>query len=106
MVSIDQIAKIRQRRVEKPNIVKLKKPPIWHFPSSQEREYMRVLFSLTNELKEHGVEIAFDNIDFSQLDIKTLIETKPIQYKINIEDIKEILRDKQNLTYAKNLILA
>lgn len=52
MVSIDQIAKIRQRRVGKPNIVKLKKPPIWHFPSSQEREYMRVLFSLTNELKE------------------------------------------------------
>lgn len=52
MVSIDQITKIRQRRVGKPNIVKLKKPPIWHFPSSQEREYMRVLFSLTNELKE------------------------------------------------------
>ena len=64
------------------------------------------------EMKNHIVnnfydgEIAFDNIDFSQLDIKTLIETKPIQYKINIEDIKEILRDKQNLTYAKNLILA
>lgn len=52
MVSIDQIAKIRQRRVGKPNIIRLKKPPVWHFPSSQEREYMRVLFSLTNELKE------------------------------------------------------
>lgn len=52
MVSVDQIAKIRQRRVGKPNIVRLKKPPVWHFPSSQEREYMRVLFSLTNELRE------------------------------------------------------
>lgn len=52
MVSIDPIAKIRQRRVGKPNIIRLKKPPIWHFPSSQEREYMRVLFSLTNKLKE------------------------------------------------------
>lgn len=68
------------------------------------KENIEILLKFSNELKGHGVEIAFDNIDFSQLDIKTLIETKPIQYKINIEDIKEILRDKQNLTYAKNLI--
>ena len=52
MVSIDQLAKINQRRLGKIKPVKLKKPPKWHPASSQEREYMRVLFSLTNELKE------------------------------------------------------
>ena len=55
MVSIDQLEKIRQRRLGKPT--KLKKPPKWHPPSSQEREYMRALFSLTNELKRHIQEI-------------------------------------------------
>ena len=57
MVSIDQQTKINQRRLGKAKPVKLKKPPKWHPPSSQEREYMRVLFSLTNELKTKIKEI-------------------------------------------------
>lgn len=68
------------------------------------KENIEILLSFSNELKELGIGIAFDNIDFSQLDVRTLIETKPTQYKINIEDIKEILKDKMNLTYAKNLL--
>ena len=59
MVSIDQLTKIKQRRLGKDKAVKLKKPPKWHPPSSQEREYMRVLFSLTNELKKQIKEIIF-----------------------------------------------
>ena len=35
----------------------MKKPPKWHPPSSQEREYTKVLFSLTNELKNLIKEI-------------------------------------------------
>ena len=57
MVSIDQIAKIKQRRIGKLQPAKTKKPPKWHPPSSQERDYTRVLFSLTNELKNLVKEI-------------------------------------------------
>jgi len=57
MISVDQIAKIKQRRLSKRQAAKMKKPPKWHPPSSQEREYTRVLFSLTNELKKQIKEI-------------------------------------------------
>ncbi len=51
MVSIDQRTKINWRRLGKIRPIKLKKPPKWHHPSSQEREYTKALFSLTTELK-------------------------------------------------------
>ncbi len=57
MVSVDQIVKIKQRRLSKKQAAKMKKPPKWHPPSSQEREYTRVLFSLTHELKKQIKEI-------------------------------------------------
>ena len=38
MVSIDQKTKINWRRLGKIKPIKLKKPPKWHHPSSQERE--------------------------------------------------------------------
>jgi SPP1 gp7 family putative phage head morphogenesis protein len=57
MVSVDQLAKIKQRRAGKFKPMKLKNPPKWHPPSSQEREYTRVLFSLTNELKKQIKEL-------------------------------------------------
>lgn len=57
MISIDQLAKIKQRRLGKVNLAKVKKPPKWHPPSSQEREYRRILFSLTTDLKKHIQEI-------------------------------------------------
>ena len=62
MVSIDQLAKIKQRRLGKVNSTKMKKPPKWHPPSSQEREYRRVLFSLTADLKKHIQEIIIPSL--------------------------------------------
>lgn len=68
------------------------------------KENLEILLKFSKTLKELGVEIAFDNIDFSQLDIRTLIEIKPSQYKINVEDIKNILKEPHQYVFAKNLL--
>ena len=54
MISVNQLATIRKRKLSP---IKRKKPPQWHHPSSQEREYTRALWSLTNELKRQIQEI-------------------------------------------------
>lgn len=70
------------------------------------KENINELISFAFKLKEKGVQIALDNIDFGHLDIKTLISLKPSQYKINLEDLKEILEDEVSYIHAKSLIYA
>jgi len=91
MVSIDQIAKIRQRRVGKPNIVRLKKPPVWHFPSSQEREYMRVLFSLTNELKEQIKTIIIPAIPHLISEVERFYPSSPSRKDDVHDELKRLI---------------
>ena len=68
------------------------------------KENIKTLLEFANKAKNYGVNIAFDNIDFSHLDIRTLLQIKPRQFKINLEDLRELLEDEVSANYAKSLV--
>lgn len=70
------------------------------------KENILILLEFANSIKGHGVNIAFDNIDFTHLDIKTLLQINPKQFKINIEDLRDLIVSEQNANYAKSLIFS
>lgn len=106
MISADQLAKIQQRRVGKANIKKkLTKPPKWHFPSTQERDYMRSLFSLTNELKEAIQTIIVPQIPNLILEVESLYPTSSSRkddfqdtLKALINSVIQVIRGKVERT--------
>jgi SPP1 gp7 family putative phage head morphogenesis protein len=91
IITADQLAKIHQRRVGKADLKKkLKKPPKWHFPSSQEREYTRLLFSLINELKLQIQTILIPEIPYLILEVERFYPKPPIR-KDDFQDTLKML---------------
>ena len=112
MVSIDQLAKIKQRRMGKLQTAKMKKPPKWHPPSSLEREYMRVLFSLTNELKNLIKEIIIPALPSLILEVEQLYPTSPARgddfsdaLKRLINSVIHAIKGKVEETIAESKII-
>lgn len=70
------------------------------------KDNLNSLLSFAEELKKRGVEIALDNIDFGYLDIKTLIQLNPSEFKINVDDLKDFLKDEISRNHIKSLIFS
>lgn len=70
------------------------------------KDNLNSLLSFALELKKRGVEIALDNIDFGYLDIKTLIQLNPSEFKINVDDLKDFMKDEISRNHIKSLIFS
>lgn len=70
------------------------------------KENLNTLLLFAEKLKSKGANIALDNIDFGYLDIKTLIQLNPAEFKINVEDIKEFVKDEITKNHIKSLIFS
>ncbi len=91
---------------------KMKKPPKWHPPSSLEREYMRVLFSLTNELKNLIKEIVIPALPSLILEVEQLYPTSPARgddfsdaLKRLINSVIHAIKGKVEETIAESKII-
>ena len=70
------------------------------------KENMDEIISFSKELKKRNANIALDNIDFGYLDIKTLIQLNPAMFKINVSDLKELIKDDISINQAKSLVFS
>lgn len=60
------------------------------------KENYNKLIEFSKEIKRHDVNISFDNVDFSQIDFRSIIELDPKQLKIDINKIKALEEEQRN----------
>ena len=87
MISMNRLA-IRKSKL---GLIKRKKPPQWHHPSSQEREYARALFSLTNELKRQIQEIIIPALPSLISEVEQLYPTAPSRKDDFSDSLKRLI---------------